>query len=432
MKSRRPHGPGPGPHLPAAVSRNPSAVRMVPARADVLKAGSVTMGYWAHPKRHFGQAWTLPTQRLAEIEALVQHRHGGPCDTDDGEIYVQAALPHIIAIATVPGTPMHRTQAVLWANLWTPRVLDERTIHWFIEIEKVRSEQPRGLRADTLGKLLGVTKEERRALGLRTIRAKGQSKRDLTADRKASDREYQRLKRAQAGATPRSASKAALKPWESVGLSRSAWYRQQASGTSSSASFTPQKSGAGTGSSGLRYYISELPTLPSQVRDAVQLSLLGEPQADDVLRTALDGRHSGRMPEAVRVGYLAAKRRRAVRQVDVARAIQISRPQFANALARTFSLSPEAIERLKVWLVAEDGALPPAPAADEIRSARPHHRRGGKRAPNPGPMIPALRLFTLIAGEGSMPRSGAFAKFAKAAAPLQSIPDQRSAGRSAA
>lgn len=105
------------------------------------------------------------------------------------------------------------------------------------------------------------------------------------------------------------------------------------------------------------------------------------------------------MPEAIRVAYLAAKRRRAMRQEEIAQAIEISRPQLANALQRTFNLSSGAIERLKGWLLIPDGELPPPRAkADADRSARPHHRRGGKRPPNP-----TLRLFTAI--DGSTPQS---------------------------
>ncbi|HMO28439.1 hypothetical protein, partial [Enterovirga sp.] len=100
--------------------------------------------------------------------------------------------------------------------------------------------------------------------------------------------------------------------------------------------------------------------LPSQPADAVQLSILPEPQADGELRTACEQWGQGPMPETIRIAYVAAKRRRAVRQEDVATAIGISRPQLANALHRTFNLSPGAAERLKCWLLAPDSALPPA------------------------------------------------------------------------
>lgn len=141
--------------------------------------------------------------------------------------------------------------------------------------------------------------------------------------------------------------------------------------------------------------------LPSQPADAVQLSLLPGPQADAELRAACENWDQGPMPETLWIAYVAAKRRRAVRQEDVATAIGISRPQLANALHRTFNLSPGAIERLKCWLLAPDSALPPAAEMGSDRPARPHHRRGGKRPPpDPTPPLPGLRLFTLIESTG--------------------------------
>lgn len=142
-------------------------------------------------------------------------------------------------------------------------------------------------------------------------------------------------------------------------------------------------------------------TLPLQPADAVQLSILAEPQADAELRAACEVWESGPTPEAIVTGYVAATRRRAVRQIDVAQAIGISRPQLSNAMQRTFNLSSDVIARLKAWLLADDRDLKHAGGAPR-RAPRPHHRRGGKRKPDPGPALPVaeLRLFRTIEGSG--------------------------------
>ena len=37
-------------------------------------------------RKHKGkrQAWSIDRQRLAEVQKVIHHRHGGACDTDDG------------------------------------------------------------------------------------------------------------------------------------------------------------------------------------------------------------------------------------------------------------------------------------------------------------------------------------------------------------
>lgn len=151
--------------------------------------------------------------------------------------------------------------------------------------------------------------------------------------------------------------------------------------------------------------------LPPQPRDARQGILFAPLMNDDAVRLAAESWQAGEMPEIIRVALRQAIRRRNVRQDDVAGFIGVSRPQFTNALQarkrrqrgnpNAFDLSPAVVERLKAWLLTPDEELTPSPAADESRPARPHHRRGGKRPPDPGPMLPALRLFGLIRGGSS-------------------------------
>lgn len=407
------------PHLPAAVivDQDAPVARVVPKGAKLKRVGKAVLGYHHKPARIAGSStpWSFERQRLSEIEAVVEHRHNGPCDTDDGEAYLRAALPHILVEARQPGTPMHRTNAILWANRWTPRILDEVTLDWLNELEHEFATRPRLIRADTLAKMLGVTKAERDALGLTTIGATDWNRRQRVAARKRLHAERQKQARAKAsGYKPRDKAASKIKPWIEAGFrSRRTWERHGKPElvANSCASFGEQNRPDDASSCApieLRSSWARdcdtasisawAPISPAQPVDARQLSLLPPVQASDELRAALEGWHSGPIPDPVRVAYVAAKRRRAVRQVDVAEAIGLSRPQLANGLSGTFGLSEAAASRLKAWILADDRMFPPASGDDQDRPARPHHRRGGRRPPHPGPALPSLRLFAVVPG----------------------------------
>lgn len=164
---------------------------------------------------------SISSIRLTEIRKLLSHRAtrlSGASLIAEEERALRAALPSIVdptARAHGPGL------AVEWAALWCPNLLELRGAAW---IERL--EAGRHLRADPLGRLLSLTTDERTLLGIRTIGAIDKPKSKRKADRKMKDREYQRQKRLEKGAKPRSRSLSALKPWEEAGVSRATWYRQ--------------------------------------------------------------------------------------------------------------------------------------------------------------------------------------------------------------
>jgi len=82
------------------------------------------------------------------------------------------------------------------------------------------------LSADNLARFLGVTYEQRQALHLTTIGSVNVGKRARKVLRKHKDRLYQKRKRRARGARPHSESLSRTKPWEKLGISRAAWYRQ--------------------------------------------------------------------------------------------------------------------------------------------------------------------------------------------------------------
>ena len=51
-------------------------------------------------RKHKGkrQAWSIDRQRIAEVQKVIHHRHGGACDTDDGPTYLRAAMPHLLRL----------------------------------------------------------------------------------------------------------------------------------------------------------------------------------------------------------------------------------------------------------------------------------------------------------------------------------------------
>lgn len=388
------------PNLPAAVVTNQNApvARVVPKGAKLERFGKVVLGYEHKPARISGSPgtqWTFAGQRLAELEALISYRHGGSCDTDDGELYLRAALPHLIAVALVPGTPMHRTNAILWSNRWTPRILDEVAYDWFGKIEHEFATRKRLIKADTLAKMLGVNREEREAIGLTTIGAKDWTKRQRVIAGKKRHAERQKAARATAkGYTPREVSAARSQPWLEAGFrTRRTWERHgKPPGVASSCAIAAGADKANVANSCAPKELRSNSAARScdrpmaQPVDAVQLSLLPSQAASEDLTTLLDAWHSGPIPAVVRLEYLETMRRRSQRQEDVARTISISRPQLANALSQTFGLSADAVIRFKAWLASDE---PPArPLPDRPRP--PHHRRGGRLPPDPGPALPML------------------------------------------
>src|SRR3954471_11601777 len=63
--------------------------------------------------------------RLGEIRQLIMARHGaGSCDTDDGVIYFEVAVQHIVALPQHGGRDFEHG-AVAWAQQWCPRLVEQ-------------------------------------------------------------------------------------------------------------------------------------------------------------------------------------------------------------------------------------------------------------------------------------------------------------------
>lgn len=179
-----------------------------------------------HRRRGRGSFWSLNRQRLAEIVRLIKHRHGGgACDTDDGDIYLQHAIPCFLSLASGHKAQPFYEAAMGFCQTFLP-ILAMGDGPAMIEAarQKPDSREWRHLKADPLGKALRVNSEERSFLDLRTIGAFDKSAAERAQERKAKDAKYQAEKRKEAGATPRSQSKTAQA--EALGVSLSTFKRR--------------------------------------------------------------------------------------------------------------------------------------------------------------------------------------------------------------
>lgn len=324
--------------------------------------------------------WSLDRQRVFEIRHVIHHRHGGPCDTDDGPTYLKAALPHLLRL--YGGGEEGRGKVVEWAAVWLPLMPEAEVV---AAADKAFERDTPTLKADTLAALLNMHSDERTALSLKTIGAVDYDSRERKAERKRRNAAYQAEKRHRAGATPRAESKAATA--RALGISLSTLKRRLKRGGAEtpepiSSAVDPKglkatpKPGHGTGlgvpgparEAGPKQAVGAGGLTPRSKPRAVAagharalpLPIEGFQEHPDLfgsegewisLGTALDYA-GGLMPPEVARAVRVAQRVRAMTQEAVALHIGISRPQLANALRGRFGLSRSAAVNLMQWLAA--------------------------------------------------------------------------------
>jgi hypothetical protein len=193
-----------------------------PKTDQPVRFGSVTLGEICGQDR---RPWGFAELRLNAIERLIQHRFNGPCDTDDGAVLFQYALPMLVEIAKPHGLPVN-SQA--WAEKWVPVFAGKQEAKYFIWRERKAREKPYKTSATTIGKALNVKWAEVLELKLKTIIAVDRPPEDERRQRKRRlDRERQRKNRALRGCKPRDQSLTALEPWKAEGISKSTFYRRK-------------------------------------------------------------------------------------------------------------------------------------------------------------------------------------------------------------
>ncbi|WP_345822914.1 transcriptional regulator (plasmid) [Methylobacterium fujisawaense] len=335
--------------------------------------------------------WTGDRQTLHEIGSVIHGRHLGPCDTDDGETYLRAALPWIVTKAggfLADDLERHVTD---WCRAAVPR-LDLGAIRGCLAEAQERDERQRlWWSAQDLGDLLRLSTDERERLRITRIRPAGMTARKFAAYQRAREAEKAKARRIAKGATPREQSKAQLEPWVALNMSRATYFRRQQAGTlpaqirdreTVSSSPDTKYLQSATGQSHVAEQTAQGPArkprlslnvgavghapgakvraippghavaLPSPKEGVFEHPDLlggGEWKQINEVVTAYDG---GVLPDALVRAVRDAQRVRQMTQEAVARQIGVSRPQLANALQGRFGLSRSAAANLLVWLAA--------------------------------------------------------------------------------
>lgn len=125
--------------------------------------------------------------RIGELERLFQSRYGDTLPDDDSGrddlVHVAHHFAHLV------GGDLEFTA---WARRWAPWLTAEEAENLYLRVDGF----PVRFTADSLGNRLGVTRAERKELGITTFGAAGQTKADRVAERAARDREAKKAKRA--------------------------------------------------------------------------------------------------------------------------------------------------------------------------------------------------------------------------------------------
>lgn len=173
--------------------------------------------------------------RRNSILELMRMRFGGPCATDDAEVFADVLTPFIVEAATLhrhrDGSrrdPHVEAVACLGHALpaWT-RANEEQLHDMITEAVERRAKavelgaQWLPMMPELVGALRPTREEARRLRGWGCINPA------TPEERREADRLRKRAARAASGATPREESASARKPWEAAGISRASWYRRQ-------------------------------------------------------------------------------------------------------------------------------------------------------------------------------------------------------------
>lgn len=117
----------------------------------------------------------FPRQRVGALSKLVWHRHNGPCETDDGEIYFGLVAPFLVQASAIEGgDPVAYVMG--WAQQFVPALVREigpagiearvsAMVRQHGEARRSSSHWAPGMKAIVSG--LRLTLEEVRAVGLR-------------------------------------------------------------------------------------------------------------------------------------------------------------------------------------------------------------------------------------------------------------------------
>jgi hypothetical protein len=166
--------------------------------------------------------------RLRELECLYAARHGNQwISADDaGREYLEIAAHHI---AHLRGEV--EAHIIAWAKQWAPWLPTDEAE----ELARRVAAKPRKWRADSLGRELNLTPEERDALSISTIRPAGWTKKQIdkaNQEKRKARAHDQRLRNAKAKgrilrARPGRPRRTSPQLWDQLGMARATYYRTQ-------------------------------------------------------------------------------------------------------------------------------------------------------------------------------------------------------------
>ena len=342
-------------------------------------------------RRNRRSNWTGDRQTLHEIGNLIQHRHRGPCDTDDGEAYLQAALPWLVAKAGGFLAEDLREHVTGWAAAAVPRLGPDTILEAIAEAQEREGRRRLWWSAQDLGDLLRLTVAERERLRITRIRPAGMTARKFAVYQRAREAQQAKARRIAKGAKPREQSKAQLEPWVALDMSRATYFRKQKAGTLPAQIRDRETVSSSPGTKYLqpatgRSHVSEQTAQgPARsARSSLSVGAVGHapggkaraippgravalPLPDDgvfehpdmlgggewrQIGAPLSDYAGGVLPDVLVRAVRDAQRVRQMTQQAVADQIGISRPQLANALQGRFGLSRSAASNLLEWLAA--------------------------------------------------------------------------------
>lgn len=204
-----------------------------PARRDFLRKKRKP---W--PSRKVSDVATL---YLSDIEKTIRGRHpGGRCNTDDGRAYFDPAV-NLMAARFMAMKDQKRNPRPLdiygWARKFTPLLVAEHPRAWFDDVERRimavfddNARPPVLPDADEMAEMIGTTQADVEAFKLMSIRGIDVKAPQRLVNHKQKDAEGARRRREKKGATPRSQSMAAQKPWEAYDMKERTYRRRVAAG----------------------------------------------------------------------------------------------------------------------------------------------------------------------------------------------------------
>jgi len=180
-----------------------------------------------------GKVISVANLYLSDIHKKITGLYGGPCDTDEGEIYLRPALRIMILRFNAmkhDGRNPKPVDAYAWAKRWTPRLAAEHGRAWFDEMQDrlIRELElnPAPLpSADELAHETHTTHAQVVAFRLRAIGAVNRPAAQRQAEEKAKRATRERGRRVKKKTIPRSESMAQTKPWEAYGVSEPTFRR---------------------------------------------------------------------------------------------------------------------------------------------------------------------------------------------------------------